>query len=326
VNKNISVVGCGYWGKNLIRNFHELGVLDSICDSDITSAQEYANQFKVNIKSFNEIKNDTKIKGVVLAVPAPLHASMAIEMMNFGKHVFVEKPLAMSEIEAEDMIKASKKNNVKLMVGHLMQFHPVFKTILKLVNSGDLGQLKYIYSNRLSLGKVRTEEDIIWSFAPHDISMILSLTDQDPKSIRTKSIQMIQKNISDSATIHIDFHSGLKSHIFVSWLHPFKEHKLVIIGESAMLVFDDVNTWSEKLSLYPYKIVSNNGLIDFNKSKFNYINVVEEEPLKNECKHFVDVVEKNIEPLTNCIEGLKVLKILNAASISQKKDEVIELK
>ena len=325
MKKNIAVVGCGYWGKNLVRNFSELEVLSSICDPDTEIANKYASQYNVKNSSFIEIINDVNIKGVVLAVPAPLHASMAIEAMNKGKHVFVEKPLAMNVTEAELMITTAKKNGVKLMVGHLLQYHPIFKTIRKIVNADEIGKLNYIYSNRLSFGKIRTKEDIIWSFAPHDISMILSLADQDPEFIITKSTSTIQKNIADTATIHMEFKSGLKSHISVSWLHPYKEHKLVVSGKSAMLVFDDTKPWNEKLALYPYEVVSSKGIINLRKSDVKYLEVPEEEPLKNECRDFIDVVEKNIKPMTDGAEGLRVIKVLSAASKSKTINEAVKL-
>ena len=295
MKKNIAVVGCGYWGKNLVRNFSELEALSSICDPNTEIANKYASQYNVKNSSFIEIINDLNIKGVVLAVPAHLHVSMAIEAMNKGKHVFAEKPLAMNENESELMIATAKKNSVKLMVGHLLQYHPIFKKILKIVNANEIGELNYIYSNRLSFGKVRTKEDIIWSFAPHDISMILSLAGQDPEFIITKSTSILQKNIADTATIHMEFKSGLKSHISVSWLHPYKEHKLVVSGKSAMLVFDDTKLWNEKLALYPYEVVFSKGIINLKKSDVKYLEVPEEEPLKNECQHFIDVVEKKIK-------------------------------
>tara|TARA_B110000503_G_C7127529_1_gene405350 strand:- start:997 stop:1974 length:978 start_codon:yes stop_codon:yes gene_type:complete len=325
MKKNIAVVGCGYWGKNLVRNFSELEVLSSICDPDTEIANKYAGQYNVKNSSFIEIINDVNIKGVVLAVPAPLHASMAIEAMNKGKHVFVEKPLALNETEAELMITTAKKNGVKLMVGHLLQYHPIFKTIRKIVNADEIGELNYIYSNRLSFGKIRTKEDIIWSFAPHDISMILSLAGQDPEFIITKSTSIIQKNIADTATIHMEFKSGLKSHISVSWLHPYKEHKLVVSGKSAMLVFDDTKPWNEKLALYPYEVVSSKGIINLKKSDVKYLEVSEEEPLKNECQDFIDVVEKNIKPMTDGDEGLRVVKVLSAASKSKTTNEAVKL-
>ena len=222
MKKNIAVVGCGHWGKNLVRNFSELDALFSICDPSSEVADKYASQYNVKKSPFTEIISDPNIKGVVLAVPAHLHASMAIEAMNKNKHVFVEKPLGMNEVEAEAMIATARKNKVRLMVGHLLQYHPIFKTIKEYVEAGKIGEINYIYSNRLSFGKVRTEEDVIWSFAPHDISMILSLTAQEPKYVSTNATSILQKNIADTATIHLQFKSGLKSHISVSWLHPYK--------------------------------------------------------------------------------------------------------
>jgi predicted dehydrogenase len=325
MKKNIAVVGCGHWGKNLVRNFSALGALCSISDPNSEIADQYASQYNVKKYSFTEIINDPNIKGVVLAVPAHLHALMAIEAMNKNKNVFVEKPLAMNEVEAEAMIATAKKNKVRLMVGHLLQYHPIFKTIRDYVRADKIGKINYIYSNRLSFGKVRTEEDVIWSFAPHDISMILSLMGQEPEYVSTNVTSILQKNIADTATIHLQFKSGLKSHISVSWLHPYKEHKLVVIGQSAILVFDDTKSWQEKLALYPFKVVSSKNLINLQNSNVQYVKVTEEEPLKNECQHFIDVVEKDIQPLTDGAEGFRVLKVLSAASRSQVKNERIKL-
>jgi UDP-2-acetamido-3-amino-2,3-dideoxy-glucuronate N-acetyltransferase len=324
MKKNIAVVGCGQWGKNLIRNFSELGALLSICDLNTKITNMYANQYNLKVSSFTEIINDPNIKGVVLSVPAYLHASMAIEAMNKGKHVFVEKPLAMNENDGERMIATAKKNRVRLMVGHLLQYHPIFKTIRKLVEAGNIGKLNYIYSNRLSFGKVRAKEDIIWSFAPHDISMILSLAGKNPQFISAKGTSILQKNVADMSIIHLEFKSGLKCHISVSWVHPNKEVKLVVSGKSAILIFDDTKPWNEKLALYPYEILSLQDLIRLKKSDVQYLKVVEEEPLRNECQHFIDVVEKDIKPLTDGIEGLRVLKVLSSASRSQKKNESVK--
>jgi predicted dehydrogenase len=325
MKKNIAVVGCGHWGKNLVRNFSALGALCSISDPNSEIADQYASQYNVKKSSFTEIINDPNIKGVVLAVPAHLHASMAIEAMNKNKNVFVEKPLGMNEVEAEAMIATAKKNKIRLMVGHLLQYHPIFKTIKEYIGAGKIGEINYIYSNRLSFGKVRTEEDVIWSFAPHDISMILSLTGQEPEYVSANATSILQKNIADIATIHLNFKSGLQSHISVSWLHPYKEHKLVVVGQSAMLIFDDTKPWHEKLALYPFKVVSSKNLINLQNSNVQYVKALEEEPLKNECQHFIDVVEKDIQPLTDGAEGLRVLKVLSAASRSQVKNETVKL-
>lgn len=325
MKKNIAVVGCGHWGKNLVRNFYELGVLASICDPSTKIAEQHSKQFSVQNHSFSEIINNLNIKGVVLAVPAKHHAAMAIDAMKQGKHVFVEKPLAMNEDEATLMIKTAKDNKVQLMVGHLLQYHPVFQKVKEMVLSGEIGEINYIYSNRLSLGKVRTEEDVVWSFAPHDISMILSLANEEPEFVTAHSAVILQENIPDTATIHMTFKSGLKSHISVSWLYPYKEQKLVVIGKTAMLVFDDTKPWKEKLSIQRYQAEINQGSPSLKKNDLEFIEVIEDEPLKNECQHFINVVENNIKPITNEHEGLRVLKVLTAATQSQKNNKNVKI-
>jgi len=311
MKKNIAVVGCGYWGKNLVRNFSELGALYSVTDANIEKAKNYADQYQVKYLTFDETINDANIKAIVLTVPAKLHASMAIEAMNKGKHVFVEKPLALNETDAKIMIETSKKNNVKLMVGHLLHYHPIFKEIKKMVKEGQVGKLEHIQSNRLSFGKFRTEEDVIWSFAPHDISMILALANEKPNIIKYNEKSIIKENHTDIANIFMEFPSGLKSNISVSWINPIKEAKLVIIGSSGMLIFDDTKPWEEKLSLYSYDIKRTDNLININKSSLKFVEVLEEEPLKNECKHFLELVKSDIQPLTDGYEGLEVTKILS---------------
>ena len=325
MKKNIAVIGCGHWGKNLVRNFAELGALAAVCDPNDKLAQSYAEQYNVGNLSFATILTNPAIEGVVLAVPAPLHACMAIEAMNAGKHVYVEKPLAMNRIEAEDMIASSKENGVQLMVGHLLQYHPVFMAVRELVESGELGSLSYVYSNRLSFGKVRSEEDVIWSFAPHDISMILSLTGQEPEVVRTESSCILQPDIADTATVHMEFKSAIKAHVSVSWLHPFKEQKLVVVGQSGMAVFDDTKPWNEKLALYRHIVQTTGGLPSLEKAEVEYLEVPQSEPLKNECQHFINVISENAVPLTDGDEGLSVLKVLSAASLSESKKEAVKL-
>lgn len=317
MKNNIAVIGCGQWGKNLVRNFYELGVLHSICDTNHLITKTLSKKYQTQASSFDQILDNADIKGVALVVPAQLHASMAVKAMNKGKHVFVEKPLALNQDEAELMIATSKKNNVQLMVGHLLQYHPIFKTIRKMVESDNIGKLNYICSNRLSFGTVRSKEDVIWSFAPHDISMILSLAGEDPELVNCKSINVLQNNLADIASIHMKFKSGLKSDIRVSWLNPNKDVKLVVSGKSGMLVFDDTKPWNEKLLLHSYEIDRSKEL-SLKKTKEEYIKVTEEEPLKNECQHFINVIESNVKPFTDAFEGLKVLKVLTAASLAHK--------
>jgi UDP-2-acetamido-3-amino-2,3-dideoxy-glucuronate N-acetyltransferase len=325
MKKYIAVIGCGHWGKNLVRNFAVLDVLASVCDPNVELAQKFAEQYGAQNLTYTEIIDDVSIEGIVLAVPAPLHASLAIEAMNAGKHVYVEKPLAMNQIEARQMIDTANDQGVQLMVGHLLQYHPVFIAVRELVASDELGGISYIYSNRLSFGRVRSKEDVIWSFAPHDISMILSLTGEEPELVRTESSSILQPNIADTATVHMEFKSGLKAHISVSWLHPCKEQKLVVIGESAMAVFDDTQPWGQKLALYRHNIDLTGETPSLEKSDVQYIDVAQSEPLKNECQHFIDVVNGRLTPLTNGDEGLRVLNVLSAATLSQNENNVLRL-
>ncbi|MDA9152161.1 Gfo/Idh/MocA family oxidoreductase [bacterium] len=319
MKKNIAIVGCGHWGKNLVRNFYELGVLHSICDTNHLIIKPLSEKYQTKISSFDQILDNSDIEGVVLVVPAQLHAEMAVKAMNKGKHVFVEKPLALNEDEAKLMIATSKKNNVQLMVGHLLQYHPIFKAIKKMVKNDKIGKLNYICSNRSSFGIVRSKEDVIWSFAPHDVSMILSLAGEDPELVSCKSINVLQNNLADIASIHMKFKSGLKSDIRVSWLNPYKEVKLVVSGKSGILVFDDTKPWKEKLALYNYKVENSENALSLKKYNEEYIQITEEEPLKNECKDFINVVNKKLRPLTDGVEGLRVVKVLNAATTVENK-------
>ena len=231
----------------------------------------------------------------------------------------------MNRIEAESMMASAEENGVQLMVGHLLQYHPIFMAVRGLVESGELGSLSYVYSNRLSFGKVRSEEDVIWSFAPHDISMILSLAGQEPEMVRAESSCILQPDIADTATVHMEFKSALKAHVSVSWLHPFKEQKLVVVGQGGMAVFDDTKPWNEKLALYRHIVQTTGGLPSLEKAEVEYLVVPQSEPLKNECQHFINVVSENVVPLTDGDEGLSVLKVLSAASLSETKNEAVRL-
>jgi len=320
---SISVIGCGYWGKNLIRNFYELNELSSVCDTSEELAGNFAKKYEVAALTFDEVLS-SNCKGVVIALPAFLHSEYAIKALEAGKHVYVEKPLAMNLEEADKMIVAANLNKRKLMVGHLLQYHPIFQKIKELCFGGEIGNINYIYSNRLSLGKVRSEEDVLWSFAPHDISMILSICNSEIKTIYCHSSKKLQNDISDSIICNMSFQNGLEAHIFCSWMNPFKEHKLVIVGTEGMIVFDDTLEWNKKLCLYRHVIDTTLSPPAIEKSEPDYVTVDEKEPLKEECSHFIDVVNNDIEPFTDGNEGKRVLNALNMASKSLIKKEVIK--
>ena len=321
----VAVVGCGYWGKNLVRNFSQLGALRGVSDRNQPLLQGIASEYKVPAFSFQDLLDNQDVRGVVIAVPAEHHFYFAKEALLAGKHVFVEKPLALDVEDAQELCALAEQQKKILMVGHLLQYHAGFLKLKEMVNKGDLGRIEYIYSNRLNFGKIRQEENILWSFAPHDLSMILSLAGQLPLSVFTKGSCHLNKHIHDTTTTHLKFKTGLEAHIFVSWLHPYKEQKLVVIGTKAMIVFDDGQPWSEKLAFYPHTVDWVKGVPTSAKADKILIPLEEEEPLKKECQHFLDCIEREITPRTDGFEGLGVLKVLDASQKSLDNEKKVFL-
>jgi predicted dehydrogenase/acetyltransferase-like isoleucine patch superfamily enzyme len=321
----VAVVGCGYWGKNLVRNFSQLEVLDCICDAQMNHAEQLAQNYNVAVKTFDEILNDKGVTGVVIAAPAEQHYALTKQVLIANKHVFVEKPLSLKVTDAQELCDLAKQQNKVLMVGHLLQYHPAFLKLKEIVYAGKLGKLQYIYSNRLNLGKFRSEENILWSFAPHDISMILSLANDMPETVYATGCAHLNKHIHDVTTTHLKFKDGVNAHIFVSWLHPFKEQKLVVVGDKGMIVFDDGLSWHEKMKLYPHQVTWINGAPQPQKADYELISLEQQEPLAAECQHFLDCIVNNKEARTDGDEGLKVLQVLDAAQTSLKINTAVNL-
>jgi UDP-2-acetamido-3-amino-2,3-dideoxy-glucuronate N-acetyltransferase len=314
----IAVIGSGYWGKNLVRNYWDLGNLRLICDKNEEVLKGFQQQYEgVEVcLAFHEVLTREDIEGVVIATPAETHYRLAREALLAGKHVYVEKPLVLDEREGEDLIGLAEKNGLTLMVGHLLQYHPVFECLKDLARNGDLGRINYIYSHRLNLGKIRREENILWSFAPHDISMILSLAGEEAEVVCATGGNYLHKKIADVTTTHMEFPSGLQGHIFVSWLHPFKEQKLVVVGDRKMAVFDDTREWDDKLLLYPHEIHWHGNVPVPSKADPDRLDIPKAEPLRRECEHFVGCISNGWRPSTDGAEGLRVLRVLNAAQRS----------
>jgi UDP-2-acetamido-3-amino-2,3-dideoxy-glucuronate N-acetyltransferase len=312
---SIAVVGTGHWGKNLVRNYSQLGALKAVCDTnEETLAELRVKDHGIEVYTeFRELLQRDDIDGVCIATPAETHYSLAHDAMQAGKHVYLEKPFVLNESEAVDLIALAKKQDRILMVGHLLQYHPVFVRLKELAADGELGRINYIYSHRLNLGKIRREENSLWSFAPHDISMILSLAGEEPEAVLSTGGNYLHQKIADVTTTHLEFPSGLKAHIFVSWLHPFKEQKLVVVGDRKMAVFDDTQDWPDKLLLYPHKINWQNHVPVPTKGEPERLDIPQGEPLAQECKHFLECMTKGFQPITDGNEGLQVLKVLNAS-------------
>ncbi|NDV22173.1 Gfo/Idh/MocA family oxidoreductase [Desulfovibrio sp. JC022] len=318
----VAVIGSGYWGKNLVRNYDRIGALKMICDTNEETLARFKEEYPEaeTALSYSDVLSNDGIDGIIIATPAETHFNLAKEALLADKHVYVEKPLVLNEGEAEELIMLAKDRGLILMVGHLLQYHPIFVKLRELVETGDLGRINYIYSNRLNLGKIRREENILWSFAPHDISMILSLTGEEPNKVIATGGNYLHRHIADVTTTHLEFPSGTKAHIFVSWLHPFKEQKLVVVGDKKMAVFDDTQPWEDKLLLYPHKVEWEKNIPVPNKADAERVEVHQDEPLFLECKHFLECIETGVLPRTDAEEGLRVLKVLNASQESMNRN------
>ena len=318
----VAAIGCGYWGKNLVRNFAELGALAAICDPTRTAAAALADRYHAPVATVDAVLRDDEIVGVAIAAPAALHADLARRAIEAGKHVFVEKPLALAVAEAEELCALAERRDRRLMIGHLLQYHPGFIKLRELVREGALGRVEYISSTRLNLGKVRREEDILWSFAPHDLSMILSLVGEKPCDVTAQGGYYLHKTIADVTTTLLAFPGGGQAHVFVSWLHPFKEQKLAVIGDRAMAVFDNGQPWSSKLVIYPHRIEWRGAMPVPQKAEADPVALDEGEPLNIECRHFLDCIASGNAPRTDGYEGLRVLRVLARASEALKRASV----
>jgi UDP-2-acetamido-3-amino-2,3-dideoxy-glucuronate N-acetyltransferase len=323
----ICVVGCGHWGKNLLRNFDQAGCLYGFHDADSERMDAFASLYKAArvYRSYKELLRDPQVEAVALATPAEQHAPMAVAALQAGKDVFIEKPMALTPESGEEILEASQEARRIVMVGHLLLYHPAIVTMQRLVASGELGRLEYIYSNRLSMGKIRSEENALWSFAPHDISVILRLTGHLPVQVSATGGAYLQPNIADVTVSDLLFDHGTRAHIFVSWLHPYKEQRLVVIGSKKMAVFEETRP-SAKLLLYDKGIARNGNGFQATPSQPQALPYSSEEPLQIECRHFAESIRTRRQPCTPAEEGIRVLQVLEACQRSlQLNGELVQL-
>ncbi len=320
---NIALVGAGYWGKNILRNLYEFNAISVLCEENKDLLTRYEAQYPgiVFTTNYKEVLKDPEIKAIAIATPAKTHYKYAKEGLLKDKDVYVEKPLALKPEEARELIDIAKEKGKILMVGHILQYHPAIIKLKEIIKNGELGKIQYIYSNRLNIGKLRTEENILFSFAPHDVSVILSLVNEFPEKVSAFGGAYITQGIYDTTLTTMEFQNNIKAHIFVSWLHPYKEQKLIVVGSKAMAVFDDLT--EEKLFIYPHKIEWKDGKIPIaQKAEYIPVSVPKKEPLKEELKHFIHCITTREKPLTDGEEGLRVLKVLNMAEESLKLQDI----
>jgi len=328
VNRNIAVVGCGYWGKNLVRNFAELGALHTICDSNSEVLSKLGVIYP-NIKgetNLDAVLNDKEIKGVVISLPAALHYPAARQALLADKDVFVEKPITSKSSEAQELVELAEKRKRILMVGHLMIYHPAVHILKRHIHSGDLGEIYYLYSTRVNLGQVRRDESALWRLAPHDISLFLYLLEDFPKVISAQGISYVQPHLEDVVFITMQFPPNVLAHIHASWLDPHKIRQLTVVGSKKMAVFDDMEP-EHKLKIYEQGVVdshdkpaSPSGTLALRSEGVFLPRVDLAEPLSLECRHFLECMQNRSTPLSNGQQGLEVVRILEKTEEVMKRE------
>jgi predicted dehydrogenase len=323
----IAVVGTGDWGANLVRNFANLpGTrLVAVCDADPKRLAKTAGQYP-GAKAYADVAQvaaDPEVQGVVVAASAVSHYPLAKALLEAGKDVYVEKPLTLEVEHAETLCRMAKEKGRILMVGHLLLYHPGVQYLKQSVTSGSIGDLLYVYSQRVNLGKVRKDENALWSFAPHDLSVVLYLMDEEPVDVAARGAAFLQPDVEDVVFVNLRFPSGRAAHVHVSWLDPHKLRKFTVVGTQKMIVFDDMEA-SEKVKIYDKgvdkagQVVSYGDALTVRSGDILIPKISLQEPLRLECLHFVECVRDRKTPVTDGIGGLRVVKVLDAAQRSLK--------
>jgi predicted dehydrogenase len=313
---SVGVVGLGYWGPNLARNFDRLGETELrwICDPSQEARERWAPQFPQtkSTADLDDLLNDDSLDAIVIATPVPSHPELALKTLSAGKHCFVEKPLAQSVADAERVCEAAEAAGKVLMVGHLLEYHPGVRKLKEVADSGDLGAIRYIYGNRLNLGKLRADENALWSLGAHDVSVLLHLADEEPDEMHAFGESYMNRPVEDVVFCYLRFPSGLMAHLHLSWLDPHKERRFTIVGSDKMATFDDMEL-EQKLVIY------DKGFDEPYSSYGEYIarsgdvwspRVSNEEPLRIECRHFAESVREGKPPISDGRSGLRVVRVL----------------
>jgi predicted dehydrogenase len=323
----IAVVGTGDWGANLVRNFANLAGarLVAVCDADAKRLARTVAQYP-GTRAYSDVAqvaSDPEVQAAVVAASAIGHHPLAKALLEAGKDVYVEKPLTLEVAHAEELVRLARAKNRILMVGHLLLYHPGVQYMKKMVKDGAIGDLLYIYCQRVNLGKVRRDENALWSFAPHDLSVILHLLEMEPLDVVARGSAFLQPGIEDVVFVDLRFPGGKLAHVHVSWLDPHKLRKFTVVGTQKMVVFDDMEA-SEKIKIYDKgvdragEIVSYGDALTVRNGDILIPKISLQEPLKLECSHFVDCVRERKQPLTDGLGGLRVVKVLDAAQKSLK--------
>lgn len=313
--RSVALIGCGRWGRNIAKSLARLGALKVIIDPAAEALGPFAAELGVIVlPDIESAFADPDIVAVAIAVPAIDHARVATLALSAGKHVFVEKPLALEVDDAERLAVQAEEAGLTLMVGHLLQYHPAFVRLLELVRAGEIGELRHVTSNRLNPGAIRTEENALWSMAPHDFSMVLALAGSEPETVEALAVRVLDPATPDEYSVQIRFEQ-MTALVRASWLSPFKEHKLVALGTTGAVVFEDTALEPDrKLVIYRDYIDQSGSAPRFNKTAGEPVAYPADEPLMAEMSWFLDSVAGKNPPRTGATEAIPVLKLLSAAS------------
>lgn len=327
---NIAVIGCGYWGPNLIRNFYSIPEckLKLACDVD-ESRLAHMSRLYPGIKTTNNVDsviNDAEVDAIAIATPVRYHFEMARKSLLAGKHTFIEKPMASSVKECEELIELAEKHNLTLMVGHTFIYSPAVRKIKEIINAGDIGEIMYIGSRRLNLGLFQKDINVTWDLAPHEISIILYVMGETPVCVNCQGKAHITEGIEDVTNMTIDFNNGGFATVQSSWLDPNKVRHTTFVGSKKMLVYDDLEP-IEKIKVYDKRVDIPPHYDTFAEFQYSYHHgdmyspyIDQVEPLKVECQHFLDCIKSGSKSDSSGIEGLKVVQVLEAASKSLRNE------
>ncbi len=312
----LGVVGLGYWGPNLARNFRSLpgAELAWCCDASETARERLAPQVPGTRMTgrLEDLLEDEDLDAVVLATPVPTHAELAVQVLEAGKHCFVEKPLAQSVVDAERAVAAAERSGRTLMVGHLLEYHPGVQMLKALVDEGELGEIYCVYGNRVNLGQIRSDENALWSLGAHDVSVLLHIVEEEPYEVSAHGESYLREGVEDVVFCFLRFPSGVAAHLHLSWLDPHKERRFTIVGSKRMATFDDMAI-EGKLTVY------DKGFDEDTRSYGEYIarsgdmfcpRVPSIEPLRLECEHFLDSIRTGTAPRSDGYSGLRVVRVL----------------
>jgi len=298
----------------LIETLKALGALHAVADANGARAEGFASEQGCLAIATEELFSRDDVDGIVMALPPQFHAELAELAVAAGKDVLVEKPIALTVVDGERAVRAARANARIFMVGHVLRFHPAFERLKQLIDAGELGEVRYIHSHRLGLGKFHTENDALWDLAPHDLSMILAITGSEPLEVRGEGAALLD-HLSDFAHLHMRFPNGVRSHLFTSRLNPYRERRLTVVGTKSMAVFDDVEPWEKKLAVYRHAVWQDSGQWAFTNTEPSYVPVDQGMPLTRELEHFLHCIQTRCEPRTSGEEAIAVLRILTAGTV-----------